>query len=607
MKKLTLILKTIPLLLFIVGLINCSVATTETAGGAGGTEVPNGIAGIIEDESGEPVAGAIITLRSDEYANNTIATKTASHTPLVDTTDEQGAFYFIVSDTGTFVIEAYSNDSTATRFSFSKTDTAQIDLGTQTTTATGGLSGSILFDDTLSSSLLIQLLGSPHTFIVEPGATLFSMNNIPTGIYAISVTGLTPYRTPKTTNAITVYSDSINSGIMLNATSIVIPLDTTNLDTTDTLPTDTVLIDTTQTYGSFSGTITGTEHSSDTIFVQIVETNQITTAGLYGVFEFPQLLPGTYTVRAWSSSPHRDTTTALSFDITPGDRSSGHILTLPIKVLIIDGVNFHDWKTISTNTQTILESSQLFKVSRSTSPGAQDPIEDWNRWSPTFADYGVVIINYDSPDIWYNHSHTWPNHVKTLFENYLRNGGNAVVLHSGRNSNGGWKEYDDLLGLGFFINGEYPSYSINQDYTITIETVGEGHHTFSTEGEMLVEQLASSHPINKNLPTKWLHDFDTMDGGFTGPAKNITILNTVWNDSTQTRIPFDWVVDYNSSRIYNTNYGHIIENAHDGNGSMNCIGLQTMLIRGVEWAATGSVLYAKPDNFPTETETSTQQ
>jgi hypothetical protein len=35
---------------------------------------------------------------------------------------------------------------------------------------------------------------------------------------------------------------------------------------------------------------------------------------------------------------------------------------------------------------------------------------------------------------------------------------------------------------------------------------------------------------------------------------------------------------------------------------MRCVGFQTLLIRGTEWAATGKVTYPVPKDFPTETE-----
>ncbi len=604
MKVFSSLIKACILILIALSTQQCSINNTDTAGGAGGTEVPNGIAGIIEDESGTPLSGIAVTLRSDQYTNPTVTAKTTSHTPLIDTTDEVGSFHFVVSDTGTFVIEAYTKNNTATRFSFTKSDTLPINLGTNATITNGSLTGEIIYPDTLNGAVLLNLLGSPHSIQLDSTTSTFSFSNIPAGEYSISVTGLSPLRAPRITQNITVYSDSTHSEITLPTNNAIVSVDTT---ATDTLNVDTTQADTTPSTGSITGTITGINTPNDTVYVQLIETGETITTDLNGAFSFSTLSAGVYNIRSWSSSLHRDTSVTLTVNITSDSHSSGHTLILPIKVLIVDGVNFHDWETISVKTTTILENSGLFSVSRSTSPNAQAETSMWNQWSPSFKEYSTVIINYDSPNNWYNHSHIWPDHVKTRFENYLRNNGNVVILHSGRNSNGGWSVYDEILGLGFYINGEHPTFIINEDKTVAIAPIGEGHHTFSTEGEALIEQYTASHSITKNLPLKWLHSYDIIDGGFTGPANNTTILNTVWNDSTQTRIPFDWTVQYESSRIYNANYGHIVTEDLPSNTSMSCLGLQTLLIRGTEWAATGTVNYAVPNNFPTEFSTSTEQ
>jgi type 1 glutamine amidotransferase len=62
----------------------------------------------------------------------------------------------------------------------------------------------------------------------------------------------------------------------------------------------------------------------------------------------------------------------------------------------------------------------------------------------------------------------------------------------------------------------------------------------------------------------------------------------------------NWVIPYGKGRVYATMLGHLWKNGPDT--AMRCIGFQTMLIRGCEWAATGKVTYPMPKNFPTATE-----
>jgi type 1 glutamine amidotransferase len=58
----------------------------------------------------------------------------------------------------------------------------------------------------------------------------------------------------------------------------------------------------------------------------------------------------------------------------------------------------------------------------------------------------------------------------------------------------------------------------------------------------------------------------------------------------------DWVVDYGKGRVYVTMLGHLWKDGPDT--ALRCVGFQTLFIRGVEWAATGKVTYAIPQDFP---------
>ncbi|MCX7049529.1 MAG: hypothetical protein NTX50_29100 [Candidatus Sumerlaeota bacterium] len=62
----------------------------------------------------------------------------------------------------------------------------------------------------------------------------------------------------------------------------------------------------------------------------------------------------------------------------------------------------------------------------------------------------------------------------------------------------------------------------------------------------------------------------------------------------------DWVIPYGQGRVYTTMLGHLWKTGPDT--TMRCVGFQTMLIRGVEWAASGQVTYPVPKNFPTATD-----
>ena len=87
-----------------------------------------------------------------------------------------------------------------------------------------------------------------------------------------------------------------------------------------------------------------------------------------------------------------------------------------------------------------------------------------------------------------------------------------------------------------------------------------------------------------------------------GPAENVHLLATAYADKKQggtgENEPMIWTVSYGKGRVFHTPMGH------DKN-SMLCVGFLTTLLRGTEWAVTGTVTQAIPDNFPTSGKTST--
>jgi len=66
-----------------------------------------------------------------------------------------------------------------------------------------------------------------------------------------------------------------------------------------------------------------------------------------------------------------------------------------IKVLIIDGVNNHDWESTTRATKATLEQTGRFKVDVSTSPSKRASREEWEAWRPKFSDYQVVVSNFN--------------------------------------------------------------------------------------------------------------------------------------------------------------------------------------------------------------------
>src|ERR1017187_10991685 len=92
-----------------------------------------------------------------------------------------------------------------------------------------------------------------------------------------------------------------------------------------------------------------------------------------------------------------------------------------LPVLIVDGINNHDWQTATRELKALLLETGMFTVDVSTSPAADAPAAAWNAWNPEFGRYRVVVNNF-------NGGHTpagirWPRRVEVALEEYVREGG----------------------------------------------------------------------------------------------------------------------------------------------------------------------------------------
>lgn len=270
-----------------------------------------------------------------------------------------------------------------------------------------------------------------------------------------------------------------------------------------------------------------------------------------------------------------------------------------LSVLIVDGMNNHDWPRATKIISHVLASSDRFTVDVSTSPAADASQEAWRQWRPPFANYDVVLSNFNG-----GHQTTslhWPREVETALEDYVRDGGGLVVYHSANNSFPNWAAYNEMMGLGWRSKDFGPSLIVGPDEKLIEIPAGQGRNPgHGPEHDFLVTVLNTGHPITKGLPKKWLHPHEQLTHGQHGPAKNLTVLSYAFSKDTGDNEVMDWVIPYGKGRVYVTMLGHLWKDKPDT--AMRCIGFQTVLIRGCEWAATGNVSYPVPDDFPTATE-----
>jgi type 1 glutamine amidotransferase len=266
-----------------------------------------------------------------------------------------------------------------------------------------------------------------------------------------------------------------------------------------------------------------------------------------------------------------------------------------IEVLIIDGFSNHDWKQTTLVVKSILEKSNLFNVSVSTTPSQPDS-KDWDAWNPKFKNYDVIIQNTNNID---NKKFRWPKKVEEHLENYVKSGGGLYILHSANNAFSLWEEYNLMIGLGWRTPVEGVALKVKDDGQIEEIPIGEGKGTYHGARNDEVIHVLNSHPINQGFPKAWKTPNMELYKYARGPAKNITVLSYAKEAETNINWPVEWVVAYGKGRVYNSSMGHLWS-GETYPVSYRCVGFQTTLIRATEWLANGKVTYKVPENFPTE-------
>ena len=228
-----------------------------------------------------------------------------------------------------------------------------------------------------------------------------------------------------------------------------------------------------------------------------------------------------------------------------------------ISVLIVDGVNNHDWQTGTRELQAILGATGRFRVDVSTSPARDAAAEEWARWRPPFNRYQAVLLNWNGghlPD-----GLRWPAEVERALVEYVRGGGGLIVFHAANNAFLNWPEYNDMIGLGWRNKEFGPSLVIGPDEKVVRIPAGEGRnpghgprHTFE------IHVLTPDHPIVRGLPRHWTQPSEQLTHGQHGPAEGLTILTYAWSKDVNENEPLDWVrVVRQGARVHDHARAHV--------------------------------------------------
>lgn len=235
-----------------------------------------------------------------------------------------------------------------------------------------------------------------------------------------------------------------------------------------------------------------------------------------------------------------------------------------IKVLIITGDHGHAWKETTPFLKEFLTKAGM-KVDVTETP-SKDLTDD------NLAKYDVLLLNYKDTAKGTPESR-WSAANKKAFTDAVKGGKGLVVYHHASSAFVGKgafdQEFEKIIAGGWRKQGNH----------------GDRH-------EFAVTVRKQDHPITKGLPAEFAHSNDELYQNSVMLPDSV-VLVTAFSDKTidpknsGKHEPVVWVASYGKGRVCENVLGHDV-------AAMKSAGFQALLIRGVEWAATGEVHSAPP-------------
>ena len=264
----------------------------------------------------------------------------------------------------------------------------------------------------------------------------------------------------------------------------------------------------------------------------------------------------------------------------------------PIHVMLLDGESggpYHNWRATTQVLKKMLDETGLFDVDVVSAPPAT---ESFSAFTPDFATYQAIVLNYDAPD------DRWPADLKAAFEQYVSAGGGVVVVHAADNAFPGWKAFNEMIGVGGWRNRTENAgpFWFFRDGKLTSDTAPgrAGSHGQRLPFKLTVRD--ANHPITKGLPAVWMHQADELYAALRGPGLNMTVLATAHSDPSNNGTGRDepqlMVLSFGRGRVFHTTMGHDVS-------ALSSVDFVATFQRGTEWAATGAVTQKIPAAFPT--------
>lgn len=221
-----------------------------------------------------------------------------------------------------------------------------------------------------------------------------------------------------------------------------------------------------------------------------------------------------------------------------------------VRVLLMTGEHNHDWKATNPILEKLIDSTDRLQVTTEREP--------WDLGPEAFADFDVVFSNWGH---WPNtDSDPWGAETKAAFLEFISNGGGLVVMHGGGSLHYPWPEFQAMVGLAWTRG----------------KTTHGPRHNFKV-------YMKGDHPITAGMKTFEIYDELWRFMVPTGDHEVLALADVAGDKKGPgPDEPMLITTKLGKGRGVNVVLGHDTQ-------SLQNPALQELLLRSMEWAATGKV------------------
>jgi len=266
------------------------------------------------------------------------------------------------------------------------------------------------------------------------------------------------------------------------------------------------------------------------------------------------------------------------------------------RALILTGQNNHDWQATTPLLRALLLNTGRFDVRVNEEPTGMT--------SAALAPYDVVILNYNGPRL--------GRVAEEALENFVRSGKGLVGVHGANWAFSGlvvlaensrptdilespWAEFKQMIGGVWSdkppASGHAPRHKFQVKFVDRRDPITAGLASeFEADDELYhnihmasnVHILATAYDDPRNTPESAAATVSDTSSQTTAPSPARGKMPHLDMNPTGKDEPVLWTVQYGKGRTFYTALGHDVK-------AMEMPGFATTFVRGVEWAASGTV------------------